>query len=796
PSIAVLPFTNTGSDPKNEYLADGITEGIITALSQAPGMFVIARNSTFTYKGKPVKVQRVSEELGVRYVLEGSVQVSGEKLRVNAQLIDTIKGHHLWAQRYDRDIKDIFALQDEITMKVITELQIKLTENQQAKISATGTNNLEAYLKYLQGWHHFLRMTPDDLSKARQLFEEAIQLDPKYVIPYARLCSVYIQGIRVGLIISPKKAIAMASEVAQKAFSIDASHPYTYVALSNVSRIKGQWDKAISLSEKSVALSPNDSSLLTNHGINLMVGGKPEEAISFYKKAMRLDPNNPMRYTVLAIAYRQLKKYDEAVPLLEKSLSIAPKNLLTLMDLAACYVGVGRMEDAKATIDKVLAIYPKMNAEIFFKRTKAKDQEMIKTFADLARKAGLPDKPPMKLPDKPSIAVLPFTNMSGDPKQEYFSDGITEDIITKLSKVSGLFVISRNSSFLYKGKNAKIKDVARDLGVRYVLEGSIRRGGNKVRITAQLIDGKTDQHVWADSYDRELKDVFSVQDDVTQKVASELAVALTGTETERMFRKHTENFEAYDLFLRARKLGMAVGSKEKQHKAVELLERVIELDPNFAGGYSSIAFILSRNIRFGYSDSPRKDLAKAFHLAKKAVSVDDTFMQGYVALASVYLMKKQHDKALAAARTALTIAPSDANAYAMLGFQLSWAGRGEEAVEAIKKAQQINPKYQHGRNPSFIDFMWLASFTARSYKESISASKESIERFGPYVNRLAFLAASYSEIGKEKEARATAQRLLKINPKFTLKSWRYARVYKNPEDTERLLNALHKAGLK
>ena len=188
------------------------------------------------------------------------------------------------------------------------------------------------------------------------------------------------------------------------------------------------------------------------------------------------------------------------------------------------------------------------------------------------------------LPDKPSIAVLPFVNLSGDAEQEYFSDGITEDVITNLSKITELSVISQSSTFLYKGKKIKIENVAKDLGVSHVLEGSVRRAGGRVRITAQLIDGKTGRHVWADAYDRELKDIFSVQDEVTRKVVSELALALTATESERLYRKHTNSFEAYDMFLQARRASRTI-TNEENLKAIELFRRVIALDPHFAGGY-------------------------------------------------------------------------------------------------------------------------------------------------------------------------------------------------------------------
>lgn len=406
-----------------------------------------------------------------------------------------------------------------------------------------------------------------------------------------------------------------------------------------------------------------------------------------------------------------------------------------------------------------------------------------------------PDKPLAPPPERPSIAVLPFVNMSNDPEQEYFSDGITEDIITNLSKISRLFVVSRNSSFLYKGKQVKIEEVARDLGVRYVLEGSVRRAGGRVRITAQLIDGKTGQHAWADRYDRELKDIFSVQDEVTRKVVSELAIALTTTESERLVRKHTENFEAYDLYLRVLVERWAV-KKENALKGIELSQRVIDLDPNFAGGYQSLSFLLARGIRLGWSGSPREDAEKAFELAQKAISVDDKFPASYTALASVYLVQGQHDDALIAANTAVTIVPGDSETLMWLGFYLHWAGRGEEAVATVKKAIELNPMYLHGRNPAYLNFMGMACFTAGLYEDSILNIKKTIERFGSALTRDPFLIASYSMLGRMKEAKDSAQQWLKADPTFSLSSWNFGRLYKKSEDTEKLYSALRKAELK
>jgi TolB-like protein len=398
-------------------------------------------------------------------------------------------------------------------------------------------------------------------------------------------------------------------------------------------------------------------------------------------------------------------------------------------------------------------------------------------------------------PDRPSIAILPFVNMNGDPRQEYFSDGITEDIITNLSKIATLTVISRNSTFLYKGKQIKIEEVARDLGVRHILEGSVRREEGRVRINAQLIDGRTGRHVWADQYDRDLKDIFSVQDEVTQKVISELSLALTTIETEYVYRKYTKNFEAYDMFLRARET-MQFMTKENQFKAIELSKRVIDLDPHFAGGYQNLSFLLSRGIKQGWSESPQEDLEKAFELAKKAISVDDKFPLSYMALASVYLLQGKHDNAVAAMNRGVMIAPGDSITVLWLGAYLHWAGRGEEAVAAIKKSMDLNPLYLSGKNPTYLDYMGMACFTAGRYAEAFLNIKKAIEKYGSLTSRDPFLIASYSMLDRMDEARGAARQWLKANQTFSLSSWDFGRLYKSPEDIERLYGALRKAGLK
>jgi len=403
------------------------------------------------------------------------------------------------------------------------------------------------------------------------------------------------------------------------------------------------------------------------------------------------------------------------------------------------------------------------------------------------------EKMAIPVPEKPSIAVLPFVNMSGDPEQEYFSDGITEDIITDLSKISGLFVIARNSVFTYKGRATKVQQVAEELGVRYVLEGSVRKAGGRVRITAQLVDATTGNHLWAERYDRDLKDIFAVQDEVTQKVVSALAVTLKGGEQIRLPRKHTPNQEAHDLFLRANRLTLA--TKERTLDARRMFERAIERDPDFAGGYAGSSWTHSMAVQHGFTESPREDVIKAYELAQRAMALDDTLGWSYMALARAYLMKGQHDQAVAIAEKAVQLQPSDADAHGYLGLYLMWAGRAEEAIAPIKKALRLNPRVLFSTGP-YLNFSGFAYVTADRYGEAISAFEESTKRGGATgVEALAYSAAAYSELGKEQEARATVQKLLEKDPDFSLRSWVWLRLYKNLDDWKRLLNVFRKAGL-
>jgi adenylate cyclase len=532
PSIAVLPFDNMSGDPGQEYIADGLTENIITGLSQIPEMFVIARNSVFTYKGKPVKVKQVSEELGVKYVLEGSVQKAGDRLRVNAQLIDALKGHHLWAERYDRELKDLFILQDEITMNVLTAMQVKLTRGESAH--RIRTDSFEAWGYYVKGLSLFNRFTIEDNAKARKLCERALNIDPDYAAALTLLGWTHFIEVRWGWSEDPAESMKRAFEIAQRSLALDETQPDVHSTLNTIYVVQGQYDKAIVEGKRAVDLAPNEALAHVLLAQTMRASGNFKKAVELSEKALRLQPYYPAWYLAeLGIDYYYAGKYEDAVDIIKQYLQLSENRRenqpiwMLHNAMVLNYVRLDRLEDARAHATKLLKLVPGFSLELNKKMTFFKDPKYLEQQQEDLRKAGIPEHLPFKLPDKPSIAVLPFDNLSKDPEQEYFADGMTDDLITDLSKISDLFVIARNSTFQYKDKAVDVKKVSRDLGIRYVLEGSIRKVGDKVRINAQLIDATTGGHLWAERYDGQIDDIFSLQDKITQKIVSALAIKLT-----------------------------------------------------------------------------------------------------------------------------------------------------------------------------------------------------------------------------------------------------------------------------
>jgi adenylate cyclase len=392
PSIAVLPFDNMSRDPKEEFLSDGVTESIITALSKVPRLFVIARNSTFTYKGKPVRVKQVSEELGVQYVLEGSIQRAGDRVRITAQLIDALTGNHLWAERYDRDLQDIFALQDEITIKILEAIRVKLTEGELSSPRKfyRGKQGLDCYLKVLEAMEYHNRFTIQDTNLARQKAEEAIAMCPESPGPYWAMAWVHYNDYFLALSRSPQESLDKAIELGQKALVLDDSNAEFHGALCVFYTPKREYDKAIAEGERALVLNPGGATVLVNYAGALNFAGRPEEAIPLFQKAIRLNPRGPAFYfTLYGMALTMTGRLEEAVSEYKKGLQRAPESIPAHTHLAATYSMMGREKEAHAEAAQVLKINPKFSLDYWAKVLPYKDQSVTDRLVAALRKAGL-----------------------------------------------------------------------------------------------------------------------------------------------------------------------------------------------------------------------------------------------------------------------------------------------------------------------------------------------------------------------------------------------------------------------
>jgi len=790
PSIAVLPFENLSGDPQQEYISDGISEAIINALSNVPRMFVIARNSSFTYRGKPVKVQQVAEELGVRYVLEGSVQRSGEKMRVTAQLIDAIKGHHLWSERYDVDMDDLLALQDKIALNILVETQVKLTEGEQARLVKKETNNLKAYEKYLEASTYYYRTNREDMFKARQLYEEAIKLDPNFSGAYRGIAATHFWDAARKWSQDPDKSWHLATEYAQKALAMDENNWGNLLFWSRIVDGNGEHEKAIEICRHVLELNPNSAIAYFALAGTLFNAGRYGEAIPLHEKALRLNPFPPaMYYRNSALYYWFAGRYEDGIAASKKALRINPNDITTFRNLAAIHAVLGNDKEARGAAAEVLRLDPSFTIEREFRTIGWKDREGMERFKDALRKAGLPDgKSSLPLPDKPSIAVLPFVNMSDDKSQEYFSDGLTEEIITALSKTPKLFVIARNSSFVYKGKAVDVKQVGRELGVKYVLEGSVRRSGDQLRITAQLIDAITGNHLWAERYDREMKDVFAIQDEITMKIVRSF-INLTESQLWQLSLagKHPSNLQAYLKLLE----GIGYSYQSKFSDAMKSFEEALSLDPQFPSTYVWIAWEHMFNVWFGPSATRRQSLEKAFQFAQKAKELDDKSPGAYATLGHAYLLKRDYEKALSEGRRATQLEPNSGVMASHFGWTLRSVRRYDEAIKEYERAIRLDPF-----NPYPISQLGATYLMMKRYEESISACRKALELNPRMLSAYIALTMAYSSLDKMKEATEAASEVLRLSPNFSVEHFAKALPYKYEEDRVFMIDALRKAGLK
>jgi len=392
------------------------------------------------------------------------------------------------------------------------------------------------------------------------------------------------------------------------------------------------------------------------------------------------------------------------------------------------------------------------------------------------------------LPNKPSIAVLPFANMSVDPAQEYFSDGITNDIITALSKFGELLIIASNTIFTYKGKAVNIEHVGEELGVRYVLEGSVQKAGPKVRINVQLVDAVTGFHIWSERYDRELKDIFTVQDEIVNTIVGKFAAEIDAAERKRVMLKKTESLEAYDYQLRGMEY-FRHRTRSDNRKARQMFEKAIEFDPDFAYAYVGLGRTYQSQVSYGWTEFPSQALNKAEDLALKTIELENSISDAYALLGLVYTFRGQYDLAINQLGRAIELNPNDANSLRNVGQVMLWSGKIDEAIHSLETAFRFDPN----QVPGSYMFLGIGYYLKGQYDKAINVLEEGVSRKKDWAGNHIILAATYAQAGRSNEAEREAQKVLRLEPFFEIDG--YGTVFRNQEDRDKIVEGLRKAGL-
>jgi len=727
PSIAVLPFMNMSGDPDQDYIGDGLSENIISALSVSSDLFVIASNSTFTYKGKPVKVQQVAEELGVQYVLEGSIQKSEDQLRVTAQFIDALSGHHLWAKVYDREMKNLFDLQDEITKKIMVSIQVELGElGEDFRLYAKSTDNLEAWKHYIKGNELYSKYNPEDNARAQEHFETALELDPSFVGVLKGLAFTHLLDGSRGWRDSSLTSMSRAFELALKAVELDEQDPGAHSALGVVLLYQREYEKAITEGKLAITLNPNYSGGHVNLGIIMLFPGRFDEAISLTKKAYRLNPKLSTYFLwPLATNYIFLRRYEEALEVCEQMEESAEKTIT----LSWLYQELGREEEARAYMAEGLKMRPDRSLEWVERSFPFKNPAHLQRLLDAFRKAGMPEKPPGAVQERPSIAVLPFKDISPEKDQEYFVDGLSEEILNSLAQIPDLTVIARTSSFSFKGTNKKIQEIASELGVDHILEGSVRKAGNTLRITAQLAKAVDGSQLWSKIYDRKLKDILdilAIQEDIAKAVADELKLTLgIGKSLKQL--GGTDNLEAYELYLVGKGLisdfpGLETITEDthaKISRALESLDAAIALDPEFASAWAVKAIFHWARLILMPANRVDSEMDSVQNAALRAIELEPVLAEGYYSLGLSRFVRGDFIEAELAYRKGMKLASAPMKAFfgllhpAVHSLAVAYF---EKASEFEKANLQIDPLNQ-GTHGLYIFTLGILGDTQRAEEE-------------------------------------------------------------------------------
>jgi TolB-like protein/Flp pilus assembly protein TadD/predicted Ser/Thr protein kinase len=788
--IAVLPFKITGTQELTA-LAEGLSEEISTGLSRFSYLRVIARSSTLKYASETSDVRTLGQELKARYVMEGSLRQVGLMLRVSVQLVDASTGAQLWAETYDRQFRaeEIFALQDDLVPIIVStaaDINGVLPRSMCDAVCSRSPETLSPYEAVLRSFRYFDRVTADELTFARTCIELAVEKAPSYADAWAMLallcCQDYGQGFNL-----QSDSLTRGINAAQRAVEAGPSNHLAYFSLAQARFFQKDFQSFRNAAERAVALNPMDGNSLAFMGELLTYSGDSDRGLALASRAKQINPYHPgwFWYADFFHAYRQ-GDYGDALDLILKT--NLPGHWGMHAGIAASAGQLGQGETASKAVRELLKLRPDFCTTVHDTMAKWFDPELRAHLIDGLRKAGLEIADEEPSSTIKTIAVLPFQNLSGDPEQEYFADGITEEILNALAQIRGLRVAGRSSAFSFKGRNEDLRSVGAKLNVGTILEGTLRRAGDRLRITAQLIDVANGYQIWSERYDRVIADVFTVQDEIATTIAGRLQLSLSTSGEVEPAEPPTRHIGAYELYLKGR--GLLYQRGLSIPKAIDCFKQAVSLDPTYAQAWAGLADGYTTSGYSGFTPAIEV-MPLALDAARQALELDENVAEAHNALACATLLYER-DYALAERefRRALELNPNYPQARAWYGlFYVDWvAGRPTEARDELLRLLQIDPlsgyahvifslscssndliseAVEHGRrgvelDPSSYLAQWTLSLALEcnaQYQEASIVAERALAMSGRHCWALTTLASIYAAWGKRDDARAVYNEL-------------------------------------
>jgi len=777
--VAVLPFKCSGANADLTALAEGMTEEIITGLSRFSYLRVIARSSTARFKGEVADVRAAGNELGARYVMEGSLRQAGSRLRLAVQLVDVSSRAHLWAETYERPFtaESIFELQDDLVPRIVSTVADThgvLTRTMSETLRGRAADTLSPYEAVLRGLGYFGRYTSEDLAAAWPGLGLAVQKAAAYADAWAMLALLCVQDYAQGFDLQAD-SLARGSAAAKRAVEAAPSNHLAYFSLAQAHFFQKDFRSFQSAAERAVALNPLDGNSLALLGEMMAYAGEWERGVGLSDRAKQLNPHHPGWYWHVNFnnAYHQ-RDYHSALNFATKMNATSDWGSFALT--AAACGQLGEREAGAKAVRELLKLRPNAGVSLPREARKWFDPEHRQHLLDGARKAGLEiayveNEPVATAPvvhsatpadsglaradsgttrvDGKSLAVLPFVNRSPEPGNDYFSDGLTEEIISDLSRVEVLRVISRNSAMALKGKTQDTPTIARELGVTHVVSGSVRRAGDSLRVTAELIEAATDTPVWSEKYSGSVADVFGIQEEIAQRIVEALKVKLTDSGAQQVVQRPIENVVAYECYLRARQeiYGWTPDSQDRAVRLVEQALGIVGENPLLLATKGQICW----NKVNGMFDPDERHLEEATDCVRRALTLDPQnhlaiFVRGLVAG-----MRGQTANALHDCQRSYQLRPSDPNALAELTRFANAAGVDVEGY--IEELVQMDP---------LTPVTWLTHtyhhMMSGRFEKALTGGRRAIELAPVPSNLHLFAASAIAAAGMREEAIAVLER--------------------------------------